>query len=239
MTRLTHLDAAGAAHMVDVSDKAATPREAVARGTITMSPAALAAVRDGNAAKGDVFATARIAGIMAAKRTAELIPLCHPIALASVAVEVTAIEDGIAVTATARTSGATGVEMEALAAVTVALLTVYDMAKALDRSMTIGNVGLVAKIGRAVGRLAGMITPAEAQARLLALAPAISTERVPLTLAAGRWAATDVVARRTQPARDVSAMDGYAVRATDTPGPWRVVGTSAAGGAVRRLRRSR
>ncbi len=144
---LTHLDETGAAHMVDVSAKAATPREATAAGRIAMSAAALAAVRDGAAAKGDVLAVARIAGIMAAKRTSDLIPLCHPLPLAAVTVDLTVETDGIVVTATARTVHATGVEMEAMTAVSVALLTVYDMVKAVDRGMTIGGVRLLAKSG--------------------------------------------------------------------------------------------
>lgn len=147
MTRLTHLDAAGAAHMVDVGGKTATAREATATGRIAMSRAAAAAIRDGAAAKGDVLAVARIAGIMAAKRTSELIPLCHPLPLTRVAVELAVEEDGVVATATAATDGKTGVEMEALTAVSAALLTVYDMAKALDRAMTIDGIRLLAKSG--------------------------------------------------------------------------------------------
>jgi len=147
---LTHLDESGAAHMVDVGTKAVTTREAVARGYVYMTSETLAAIRGGNAAKGDVIASARIAGIMAAKNTAQLIPLCHPIALTNVSVDF-ALEDvdgcGICVTATARTSGQTGVEMEALTAVSVACLTIYDMAKALDKSMTIDGVQLLSKSG--------------------------------------------------------------------------------------------
>ncbi len=144
---LTHLDATGAARMVDVSAKPATVREAIATGRIAMSPSAIAAVRDGAAAKGDVLAVARIAGIMAAKRTAELIPLCHPLPLAGVTVDLVVEADGIVATATARTTYATGVEMEAMTAVSIALLTVYDMVKAIDRGMTIGAVRLLAKSG--------------------------------------------------------------------------------------------
>ena len=147
MSILTHLDATGAAQMVDVSAKASTVREASAEGVITMSDGALQAIREGSAKKGDVIAVARIAGIMAAKRTSDLIPLCHPIALSSVTVDFTFENNGIRATATARTSGPTGVEMEALCAVTVALLTVYDMAKALDRTMMVGDVRLLAKSG--------------------------------------------------------------------------------------------
>jgi cyclic pyranopterin phosphate synthase len=133
--------------MVDVGAKAATGRRAVAGGRITMTPEALAAIRAGNAPKGDVLSTARIAGIMAAKRTAELIPLCHPLALTSVAVDFDWEADGISVRATAATTGPTGVEMEALTAASVALLTLYDMAKALDRAMVIGDIRLLEKSG--------------------------------------------------------------------------------------------
>ncbi|MDB5710064.1 MAG: moaC [Sphingomonas bacterium] len=147
MSDLTHLDAAGAARMVDVSGKAVTLREAVATGHIAMSPAALTAIRDGAAAKGDVLAVARIAGIMAAKKTAELIPLCHPLPLNRVAVDFAFDDTGITATATASTEGKTGVEMEAMTAVSVALLTIYDMAKAVDKAMTIGGVRLVSKTG--------------------------------------------------------------------------------------------
>lgn len=147
MAKLTHLDDQGAAHMVDVSAKAVTERVAVAEGQITMSEQALAAIRDGSAKKGDVLAVARIAGIMAAKNTSSLIPLCHPIALSSVTVDLDLMVDGVRVTATARTSGQTGVEMEALTAASVALLTVYDMAKALDKAMVIGAIRLLAKSG--------------------------------------------------------------------------------------------
>ena len=147
MTRLTHLDAAGAAHMVDVGGKAVTPRRAVATGHVAMLPEALAAIRDGTAAKGDVLAVARVAGIMAAKRTSDLIPLCHPLPLTRVALDLTLSDAGIAATATTATDGRTGVEMEALTAVSVALLTIYDMAKALDKAMTIGGIRLVEKTG--------------------------------------------------------------------------------------------
>ena len=147
MTRSTHLDESGAASMVDVGAKPATPRRAVAAGRITMSPEALEAIRSGNAPKGDVLSTARIAGIMAAKRTADLIPLCHPLALTKVGVDFAWEEDGIAVTAIAQTTGPTGVEMEALTAASVALLTLYDMAKALDRAMVLRDIRLLEKSG--------------------------------------------------------------------------------------------
>ena len=147
MSGLTHLDEHGAARMIDVSAKAVTAREATAEGCIAMLPATLAAIRDGLIAKGDVLAVARIAGIMAAKRTADLIPLCHPLPLSGVEVALAFEDDGIRVTATARTTHTTGVEMEALTAVSVALLTIYDMAKAIDRGMTIAGVRLLAKRG--------------------------------------------------------------------------------------------
>lgn len=160
-TGLTHLDETGAARMVDVGAKAVTQRVAVAGGRIFMSADALAAIAQGTAKKGDVLATARIAGIMAAKRTSELIPLCHPIAISSVAVDLALEADGVAVTATVSTAGQTGVEMEALTAASVALLTIYDMAKALDRGMRIDGVRLLEKRGgksgdwRAPDRAAG------------------------------------------------------------------------------------
>ena len=147
MSRLTHLDAEGHARMVDVGDKAITSRQASATGRITMSDEALTAIRDGLVKKGDVLAVARVAGIMAAKRTSDLIPLCHPLPLTRVVLDLVIEEDGIAATATCATDGKTGVEMEALTAVSVALLTVYDMAKALDRGMVIGGVRLLAKSG--------------------------------------------------------------------------------------------
>ncbi len=147
MTSLTHLDDAGAARMVDVGDKAVTAREAIATGRITMTAAALTLVRDAAANKGDVLAVARVAGIMAAKRTADLIPLCHPLPLSRVAIDLTILGDGVAVTATCATTGRTGVEMEALTAVSVALLTIHDMVKAVDKVMVIDGVRLLAKRG--------------------------------------------------------------------------------------------
>lgn len=147
MSKLTHLDETGAAHMVDVSEKAVTAREAVATGRITMSAGAATAIRNGLVKKGDVLAVARVAGIMAAKKTSELIPLCHPLPLSSVNIDLTPDETGVTATATARTTGQTGVEMEALTAVSIALLTVYDMVKALDRGMEISAVKLLAKSG--------------------------------------------------------------------------------------------
>lgn len=153
MNALTHLDPSGAASMVDVSDKAVTTREARAEGRIAMRRETLDLAQSGTAKKGDVVAAARIAGIMAAKKTADLIPLCHPLALSKVAVEIRADEalPGFHVAATARVTGQTGVEMEALVAVSVACLTLYDMLKAVDRGMTIDAVRLVRKSGGASG----------------------------------------------------------------------------------------
>lgn len=145
--RLTHLDSDGAAHMVDVGGKPETARRAVASGRITMASKVLEAVRHGNAPKGDVLGTARIAGIMAAKRTGELIPLCHPLGLEAVSIEFEYEDSGIKATASASLTGRTGVEMEAMTAVSVALLTIYDMAKAIDKSMVIGEVRLLEKSG--------------------------------------------------------------------------------------------
>lgn len=144
---LTHLDDQGKARMVDVGGKAESQRLAVAEGRIAMSPAALEAIRDGNVPKGDVLAAARIAGIMAAKKTAELIPLCHPLALDAVHVDFALEADGVRVTASASLTGRTGVEMEAMTAVSVALLTIYDMAKAIDKGMVISSVRLIEKRG--------------------------------------------------------------------------------------------
>jgi cyclic pyranopterin monophosphate synthase len=147
LTNLTHLDPTGAAHMVDVGGKAVTPREAVASGRITMSRDAADAIRSGSAKKGDVLAVARVAGIMAAKRASELIPLCHPLPLTRVSLDLAVDSTGVTATATCATDAKTGVEMEALTAVSVALLTVYDMAKALDPAMTIGEVRVIKKAG--------------------------------------------------------------------------------------------
>ena len=147
MSKLTHVDSEGAARMVDVSAKPDTVRRATATGRITMSREAAAAIREGSVKKGDVLAVARVAGIMAAKRTAELIPLCHPLPIAGVTLDLTVEEDGVTATAEVVTSHATGVEMEAMTAVSVALLTIYDMAKAIDKGMTIGGVRLLEKSG--------------------------------------------------------------------------------------------
>ena len=149
MTELTHLDRTGAANMVDVSDKAATQRVAEAEGRVVMLPATVELIRAGDAKKGDVLGTARLAGIMAAKRTHELIPLCHPLLLTKVRVECELDPDlpGIRVSASVAVSGQTGVEMEALTAVSVACLTLYDMVKAADRGMRIEGIRLLAKSG--------------------------------------------------------------------------------------------
>ena len=153
MSRLTHMDDQGRARMVDVSDKPANAREAVAAGLVRMAPETLALALSGGGKKGDVRAIAEIAGVMAAKKTAQLIPLCHPLSLSSVVVQVS--EDaggaGLAVMARVKTTGPTGVEMEALTAVSVACLTLYDMLKAADKAMTIDGVRLVSKTGGASG----------------------------------------------------------------------------------------
>ena len=147
MAELTHLDAAGHARMVDVGDKGVSRRRAVATGRIRLSAVALAAVTAGNAPKGDVLAAARIAGIMAAKRTADLIPLCHPLPIASVEIGFDIEAEAIAVRSEVTVTGRTGVEIEALTAVTVALLTIYDMLKAIDRTMVIEGVRVLSKGG--------------------------------------------------------------------------------------------
>jgi cyclic pyranopterin phosphate synthase len=153
LAKLTHIDEAGRARMVDVSDKAVTAREAVAAGLVRMRPQTLALALSGAGKKGEVLATAELAGVMAAKKTSDLIPLCHPLVLTKVAVEVAAAPggEGLAVTARVRTTGQTGVEMEALTAVSVACLTIYDMLKAADKAMTIEAVRLVEKTGGASG----------------------------------------------------------------------------------------
>jgi len=146
---LTHLDESGAANMVDVSEKTVTAREAIAVGSVTMQRETLEMIISGNAKKGDVIGTARIAGIMAAKRTHELIPLCHPIALSSVKIEIKPDPSlpGLRIEAVAKVGGQTGVEMEALTAVSIACLTIYDMAKAVDRGMKLGDIQLIKKSG--------------------------------------------------------------------------------------------
>ena len=151
---LSHFDAAGKAHMVDVSDKAVTARVAVAEGHITMTPETLALVAEGRAEKGDVLGTARLAGIMAAKKTPDLIPLCHPLPVSKVSVDLVCDDSlpGVRITATVKTTGQTGVEMEALTAVSVAALTVHDMVKAVQKDMVIGGVRVTLKDGGKSGR---------------------------------------------------------------------------------------
>ena len=147
MSHLTHLDAQGQASMVDVSEKASTHRKAIATASVVMRPETLVAIRAGDIKKGDVLGTARVAGIMAAKKTHELIPLCHPLLLTKVAVDFEYVEQGVDIMATVICQGQTGVEMEALTAASVAALTIYDMAKALEKTMRIENVRLLRKEG--------------------------------------------------------------------------------------------
>ncbi|WP_417621568.1 cyclic pyranopterin monophosphate synthase MoaC [Parasphingorhabdus sp.] len=147
MSKLTHIDGDGAAHMVDVGGKADTVREARAEGRIAMKLEVLEAIKANAMKKGDVLATARISGIMAAKKTSDLIPLCHPLALTKVAVDFTFLDDGIKVSSMARLTGKTGVEMEALTACSVALLTIYDMSKAMQKDMVISDIRLLSKSG--------------------------------------------------------------------------------------------
>ena len=157
MSKLTHLDDQGRARMVDVSAKDVTEREATARGRITMLPATLAMISEGRANKGDVLAAARIAGIMAAKKTHELIPLCHPLSISGVSVDFApdSAAHAIEVTATVKVEGKTGVEMEALTAVSIACLTIYDMCKSADRAMRIGDIRLSRKSGGKSGHFSG------------------------------------------------------------------------------------
>ncbi|MGN6449180.1 MAG: cyclic pyranopterin monophosphate synthase MoaC [Brucella intermedia] len=149
VSKLTHIDQSGAANMVDVGSKDETERQAVAEGSVRMKPETLALILEGNAAKGDVIGTARLAGIMAAKKTSDLIPLCHPLMLTKVAVEIEPDRTlpGLRVLALARLKGRTGVEMEALTAVSVTCLTIYDMAKAVDKHMEIGGIRVIEKSG--------------------------------------------------------------------------------------------
>ena len=149
MTKLSHLNERGEAHMVDVSDKTVTSRTAIAEGFVAMAAATLATIETGSARKGDVLATARIAGIMAAKKTHELIPLCHPLAITKVSIDFSPSHEppGLHITAHVRVAGQTGVEMEALTAVSVACLTIYDMLKAADKGMTISDIRLIEKTG--------------------------------------------------------------------------------------------
>ncbi len=154
MSGLTHFDGQGHAHMVDVSGKAVTDRVAMARGAVRMTPETLAIVMEGRAKKGDVLSVARLAGIMAAKKTADLIPLCHPLPITKVSLDLTPDPalPGVQITATVKTSGQTGVEMEALTAVSIAALTVYDMLKAVEKGMVIDGISLILKDGGKSGR---------------------------------------------------------------------------------------
>ncbi len=160
-TRLSHVDERGQAQMVDISAKTDTARTATARGRVCMQPETLRLITDGDLPKGDVLGTARLAGIMAAKRTADLIPLCHPLPLTGVEVRVTPEADGrtLTITATCRTTGKTGVEMEALTAVSVAALTLYDMCKAVDRGMVISDIGVTHKAGGKSGTFMASMDP--------------------------------------------------------------------------------
>ncbi len=157
MAELTHFDDSGRAHMVDVSGKPVTSRLAVARGQVKMARETLALISENRAGKGDVLGVARLAGIMGAKKTSDLIPLCHPLPVTKVALDLTADPDlpGVQIEATVKTTGQTGVEMEALTAVSVAALTVYDMVKAADKAMVIENIRLVLKEGGKSGRYEG------------------------------------------------------------------------------------
>ena len=153
MSKLTHFDAAGQAHMVDISEKDVTERTAIAVGRIEMQPETLKLIQDGSAKKGDVLGTARLAGIMAAKKTADLIPLCHPLPLSKVSIEMTPNGNGIDIEAMVKTTGRTGVEMEALTAVQITALTIYDMVKAADKTMKITDTYLRLKEGGKSGRI--------------------------------------------------------------------------------------
>lgn len=164
MSKLSHIDETGAARMVDVGDKAESKRLAVAEAHVNMRPETARLIRENGLKKGDVLAAARIAGVMAAKKTSDLIPLCHPLPITSVGLDFTwAGEDGLAITATVRVDGKTGVEMEALTAASVAALTIYDMAKAVDKGMVIGQVRLLVKEGGKSGRYERNAGPGEAE----------------------------------------------------------------------------
>ena len=225
--------------MVDVSAKPATERVAVAEGRVLMAKKTLDLVLKGNAKKGDVLGAARLAGIMAAKRTHELIPLCHPLALSKVEVDIAPERGGLKVRAAVKVKGPTGVEMEALTAVSVACLTIYDMVKAVERGMRIEGIRLVEKMGGKSGHyrakelvMADLLSVAGALARVLADARPLPAEQATLTDAHGRVLAADVAALRTQPPEDLSAMDGYAVRAASVatvPATLKVIGEVAAG----------
>ena len=238
---LSHFDDQGRAHMVDVSDKAVTDRTAVAEGVVRMTPETLALVTEGRAKKGDVLGVARLAGIMAAKRTADLIPLCHPLALTRVTLDLVAEPDlpGVRVTATVKTSGQTGVEMEALTAVSVACLTVYDMLKAVQKSHADRRHPAPLQGRRQVRALRGprsprtvMLTVDQALERCLALVTPLPREPVALRHAHGRMMPAPATARRDQPPFAASAMDGYAVAGDPAAGAtFTVTGEAGAGHA--------
>jgi cyclic pyranopterin monophosphate synthase len=238
--KLTHFDAAGRAHMVDVSDKPVTDRVAVARGEVRMAPETLALISEGRAGKGDVLGVARLAGIMGAKRTSDLIPLCHPLPLTKRRRRPRARSGapGVRIEATVRTTGQTGVEMEALTAVSVAALTIYDMLKAVDRGDgdRRGPPRLQGRAGKSGRYEAADDDPGRggAGAPAGALARPLAAETVSPGRGRGRVLAADAVAARDQPPFAASAMDGYAVRAADlAPGArLRVVGEAPAGRAV-------
>lgn len=252
--QLSHLDAAGRVRMVEVGDRPATAREAVAEGWLRLPPALLQQLLAGALPKGDVLAVARVAAIQGAKRTAELIPLCHPLPLTGVdvAIEPAAPEPGataLRVTVSARTTAATGVEMEALTAVQVALLTLYDMLKAVEPGLTLGPVRLLRKTGGRHGTWAATaeappapspepfpaegLPLAEARRQLLqSLAPPVSEEHVPLAMAGGRVTAAAVLAPEAVPGFAAAILDGYAVADREPPAAgdrWTLVGRAAPG----------
>ena len=243
MGDLTHFDGDGRPTMVDVSAKPATERVAVAAGRITMAPATLARVLDRGIAKGDVLTIAELAGIMGAKRTADLIPLCHPLGLTAVSVSL--IPDpaaaAIEIEATCKVGGQTGVEMEALTAVSVAALTVYDMCKAVDRAMVISDIRLRHKSGGKSGTFDGhetlpgdLMSVDAARAAIIADIAPLAREDIALTDGLGRVLAEPLVARRSQPPMAVSAMDGFAARSADVasvPAVLTQIGAVQAGGA--------
>ena len=237
---LSHLDQRGQARMVDVSGKAQTERVARAEGKVIMRKETLDKVIAGNALKGDVLGAARLAGIMAAKRTHSLIPLCHPLPITKVEIQIDPEHSlpGFLVEATVKVTGQTGVEMEALTAVSVACLTVYDMVKAIEKGMRIEGIRLLEKTGgksgtwRAEDQHSSLMPVSEALQRVLADAAPLGSETVKLKDALGRVLATGLAAKRTQPPADVSAMDGYAVRADDVataPVTLDLIGEVAAG----------
>ena len=238
---LTHIDPRGQARMVDVSAKNATERLAIAEGRVIMRKETLDLVLAGNALKGDVLGAARLAGIMAAKRTHGLIPLCHPLPITKVEIDIDPEHalPGFLVRATVKVTGQTGVEMEALTAVSIACLTIYDMVKAVERGMRIEGIRLLREERRQIRRLPrgglqsmALMPVAEALQRVLADARALPAETVALDDALGRVLTEDLNALRTQPPAAVSAMDGYAVRAADVaqaPVKLKLIGEVAAG----------